>query len=253
MRWTGLSCNWSPLNCRSLGNCPFFAPTVTTASAINLEEKKKFIPFPSPPLTSVVPTPLLYNKTPFPACTAAHINRFAYFPLRSRKPKPRLSPVEHRRFDIFLPYSRKMKETKKRGEKGGRLRPSLISLSSGSGIHPHRGEVRLPVDDRLPVLCLPSNAIQLLRPSFYIVKLVGRGFRSLIPLPRSVSSFLTSRSQTTICDFQGELRNIRNCFAEQIYFTATHFGIYTRGQEEGRERRLSNKRRRIHYFRCYKK
>lgn len=40
MRWTGPSCNWSPLNCRSLGNCPFFAPTVTTAPAINPGEKK---------------------------------------------------------------------------------------------------------------------------------------------------------------------------------------------------------------------
>lgn len=28
MRWTGPSCNWSPLNCRSLGNCLFFAPAL---------------------------------------------------------------------------------------------------------------------------------------------------------------------------------------------------------------------------------
>lgn len=86
-----------------------------------------------------------------------------------------------------------MKEGK---EKNGGTATSFVDpalFSSGSGTHPHRGEVRLPVvDDRLPVLCLPSNAIQLLRPSFYIVKLVGRGFRSLIPLPRSVSPFLSS-------------------------------------------------------------
>lgn len=77
----------------------------------------------------------------------------------------------------------KKKEKKKTGE---RARPSLIlRLSSGSGTHPHRGEVRLPeVDDRLPgFFVYLRTTIQLLRPSFYIVKLVGRGFRSLIPLP----------------------------------------------------------------------
>lgn len=32
------SCNWSPLNCRSLGNCPFFAPALRLRSE-NDEER----------------------------------------------------------------------------------------------------------------------------------------------------------------------------------------------------------------------
>lgn len=44
MHWPGPSCNWSPLNCRSLGNCLFFAPTLRLwlERAIKSTKKKKW-------------------------------------------------------------------------------------------------------------------------------------------------------------------------------------------------------------------
>lgn len=134
-----------------------------------------------------------------------------------------------------------MKEGK---EKNGGTATSFVDpalSSSGSGTHPHRGEVRLPVvDDRLPVLCLPSNAIQLLRPSFYIVKLVGRGFRSLIPLPRSVSPFLSSERRFAISRESCETFGIasRNKYILPTYFE-TFIGEETR--RGGRKHRLSKR------------
>lgn len=40
MHWPGPSCNWSPLNCRSLGNCLFFAPTLRLWLESNKKRKK---------------------------------------------------------------------------------------------------------------------------------------------------------------------------------------------------------------------
>lgn len=144
MRWTGLSCNWSPLNCRSLGNCPFFAPTVTTAGN-KPRRKKKIYPLSPWPLSYLHPCSIIRHlfrvpRTPYKSLSA--------FVLENRNEiVPRRNVVDRKVF--FHIRGGGWRRNEKNGG-NGQQRPSLIPLSSGSGTHPHRGELRLPVDDRLP-------------------------------------------------------------------------------------------------------
>lgn len=138
MRWTGLSCNWSPLNCRSLGNCPFFAPTVTTTAGNKPRggRGKKIYPLSPWPLSCLyTPCSIIRHLFPDP------YKSLRYFPLRNRDDEVVASWI--RNFSSIFEEDERNERKEKRKKKRGN--GHVLRWSSGSPLAraPTHTEARL--------------------------------------------------------------------------------------------------------------
>lgn len=119
-------------------------------------------------------------------------------------------------FEIFLPLGEyALEEAKGDGT-------SFVDLSClATSTHPHRDEVRLPVDDRLAVLCLPSKTI--VAPALFLYRKISwprfpvsdssSPFCVLVPNSAAKGRFATFTENTGTCGIDSRNESLSDALA----------------------------------------